>query len=344
MQQKPYLYLLFFFCFGFFIQNNLAQSLDKDIILKTHPLAWSVKDFNLGVEIQKNVHWRYTLGLWGKNHSFEEYQTTNAGDRKGISFRLGAKYFPGFIDKKIRFYIEPQLRLHVLKGSFQDDGDGTKANEQEYGGHLATLFGLQYQNRPKSLVFDIYGGLGLFGAKINSTVIGGNKTDLYGKKLDRSAFLPALYFGTAVGLNLRKSYQGDEKYKEVIEAELVISKHKGFYGFKNKYGFLAVPHDYTALSPFREGVALAQKNGKYGYINVQNQAFIAFQYDAANSFSDGMAAVQQQGKWGFIAPTGKTIIPLEYDHADSFKEGMALVQQGEKWFYINKLGTFVKEF
>ncbi len=290
---------------------------------------------------------RYTLGIWRKNFSYDSFghNLEQSYKRNGVSARLGAKFISTADIRKTRFYIEPQVRYHNLKGDFSDDDpNATTKYEVEKGTHFAILFGIQRQNRPKSFVFDAYIGVGILATTIKATVTGGHDETLYGQESIRSTTIPGIYIGTALGVNLRNTYKGDVRYTTVVEGELLVSKQDNFYGGKNKYGFLVIPYDYNSLSAFRDGLSAAQKNGKYGYINLQNQVLIGFEYDAANSFNEGVAAVQQGGKWGFIDRTGEPIIALTYDHADSFKDGIALVQQGEKWFYINKKAEFVKDF
>ena len=82
-------------------------------------------------------------------------------------------------------------------------------------------------------------------------------------------------------------------------------------------------------------------NGKWGYIDKNNQVKIPFQYDEAYPFRDGLALVEKNGLYGYITQNGLEKIPCIYKSAREFKEGLALVKDETGKYFINTHGSKV---
>lgn len=104
---------------------------------------------------------------------------------------------------------------------------------------------------------------------------------------------------------------------------------------------------YTILCPFSEGLAVIKHESEwtYGYMNTDGEAVIPPQYSSAMPFSEGLAAVWNGEFWNFIDKTGKTVIDLKIldKQAGPFSEGLARVNIGYKVCFIDKTGKIVIE-
>ncbi|OLN21359.1 hypothetical protein BTO30_15470 [Domibacillus antri] len=80
---------------------------------------------------------------------------------------------------------------------------------------------------------------------------------------------------------------------------------------------------------------------KYGVVNKNGEMVIAPQFSYISSFNEGLAVAQQAGSdtYGFIDKTGEWVIEPQFSSASQFSEGLAFVQyQGENYIYIDKNG------
>jgi hypothetical protein len=149
-------------------------------IIKTHPAAYFVKNYNLGVELGKE-DWldRVTISaFWTNNKSTSPYPDSelfyhgDSGtnfDMEGLTYRFGYKHV--FKEKgDYFFYVEPQVRYGLTKGIFNDvystiftDVYDCKIKNTQILG----LLGAQFPNKQKTFMIDFYVGFGLMNAAIN---------------------------------------------------------------------------------------------------------------------------------------------------------------------------------
>lgn len=69
------------------------------------------------------------------------------------------------------------------------------------------------------------------------------------------------------------------------------SSDPGLYGCIDGQGEVVIPFEYSYISDFTDGIAVAKKDGKYGYIDVSGKAVIPFMYSDAEPFLNGEAYV-----------------------------------------------------
>jgi hypothetical protein len=185
-------------------------------IIKTHPIAYIAKNFNLGFEIGKGESRnRLTLAaFWTNKMSTSPYPDSELGfhgdsgsnfDVKGLTYRFGYKHI--LKEKGNMFlYFEPQFRYALTSGIFNDVSnsitdvyDSKVRNTQILG-----LFGFQMPNEKKTFMIDFYVGLGYMRATINNVL----------KIAARSVAPPTrawenkgmnVYMGTSIGIILGKN-------------------------------------------------------------------------------------------------------------------------------------------
>jgi hypothetical protein len=135
------------------------------------------------------------------------------------------------------------------------------------------------------------------------------------------------------------------------------------WGLMDASGKLVVPHQFSWICRFREGLAKVMLDeGKMAYIDKTGKVVIpvAPYLDSpsfSDGFADGLASVavprspqdppppfKTKGpplKYGFIDKTGKAVIPPRFDWVEDFKDGLAAVRIGDRSGYIDKMGTMV---
>ena len=105
------------------------------------------------------------------------------------------------------------------------------------------------------------------------------------------------------------------------------SKDEYFYGFIDKTGKEVIPHQFTTVGSFSEGLCFVSGKGKSGFIDKNGKWVIEGDYqvlrlyedtegeeDLCPNFSEGLAWVcNSEGKFGYIDKTGKTAVPFRYE-------------------------------
>jgi hypothetical protein len=163
--------------FCIFLQYATGQSNNFFCIIKTHPAAYVVKNFNLGVEIGKGENsGRLTLSaFWTNKMSPSPYSDSDrfsegqkeTFDVGGLTYRIGYKHI--LIEKNQNLlYFEPQFRYAQTSGIFNNVSgqfDCKIKNTQILG-----LFGFQMPNKQKTFMVDLYVGVGYMSAAVNNVL------------------------------------------------------------------------------------------------------------------------------------------------------------------------------
>jgi hypothetical protein len=206
--------------FCILVYSAFGQSNNYYCIIKTHPAAYFVQNYNLGVEIGKEK-WldRMTFSaFWTNKNStspYPDYELFYHGDSgsnfdvKGLTYRFGYKHI--IKEKGNRFiYVEPQIRyartsgvFNDVTGQFTDVYDCTIKNTQFLG-----LLGVQLPNKQKTFMIDFYVGLGSMNAAINIVL----KTPSTRPNVPSTGTVRMWtnkgingYFGTSIGIILGKN-------------------------------------------------------------------------------------------------------------------------------------------
>jgi hypothetical protein len=171
--------------FCLLVQSAFGQSNRYYALIKTHPAAYLVGNFNLSAEIGKgeDPHDRLTLTVFWLNKNsigpYPTHQLLDHGDSgsgfevHGLSYRLGYKNMLKLI-ANTKFYFEPQFRFAKTVGIFNNLFNSNPYIEV-YNSKITTtqgvaLLGFQKLNKKKTFVFDGYVGLGYMTADITNTL------------------------------------------------------------------------------------------------------------------------------------------------------------------------------
>ena len=124
----------------------------------------------------------------------------------------------------------------------------------------------------------------------------------------------------------------------LTELTLLPYKVGAKYGFitLDDSMFIAAAFDY--VTPFKEGVAVAEQNGKYGFINKRGSYVIPPIYEDAYEFEQGRAIVMNKDRFGMIDKTGKEIIPLVFKDIGPLSCGLFYAQKDEYYGYFDQYG------
>lgn len=87
--------------------------------------------------------------------------------------------------------------------------------------------------------------------------------------------------------------------------------------------------EFDNVYPFRDGLALVEKDDKYGFIDTSGNIIIALEYFDADSFNEGIAIVKKNGKYGCVDTTGNIAIPLEFNEISQLNDGFLKVKIDE---------------
>lgn len=128
-----------------------------------------------------------------------------------------------------------------------------------------------------------------------------------------------------------------------------------FMGFINEEGRQVIAPVYDAVSEFREGLSVVQRNDSVFYINKEaSNPFDAY-YEDAQPFKNGLAPVKVNGKWVFINRQGQQVSKL-FDEVNELSNNLYVVKQGDKYGALDqyaqtliepvydKLGDFKNDF
>jgi hypothetical protein len=202
------------------MQAAFGQSNRFYTVIKTHPAAYIVKNYNLGVEIGKEQSLdRVTVSaFWTNNKSTSPYPDSelfyhgDSGsnfDMEGITYRFGFKHFFNLRGKDV-FYVEPQFRYALTKGIFNDvTGADTDVYDCKINNtQILGLLGAQFPNKQKTFMIDFYVGFGFMNAAINNVLkTASTRPNVPSVGTVRTWTNSGIngYFGTSIGIILGKS-------------------------------------------------------------------------------------------------------------------------------------------
>lgn len=145
-------------------------------------------------------------------------------------------------------------------------------------------------------------------------------------------------------LNLARSYQGVDDFKEGRAAVLALDK----YGYIDQRGNMVIPPRFRYATQFSEGLAAVTiADEQAGYIDRTGKTVIAMQYAGTTSFSEGLGRVSVHTGSGFMTRSGcvdkhgKIVIPIEYDTLLPCREGIVVAFKAGKCFGLDTNGTVV---
>ncbi len=155
-------------------------------------------------------------------------------------------------------------------------------------------------------------------------------------------------------------------------------KKEAKWGFINSSGELIIDTEFDYCHPFKEGMALVERDDdiwfideqgkkafespfsmswivsegmiriilddKVGYINKKGEIIIEPSFKQGGDFTEGYAWVRtiDTDKVGFISKNGKMAITAVFEYAGDFKGGYAPVRLDGKWGYIDRNGKLFK--
>jgi hypothetical protein len=190
----------------FISQIALGQESEKSFIIKTHPFAYLLEDYNIGFEFGKTKNLHYNVGVFATHNlsNFDVY-TLFRDKTKGATIRLGVKSFHK------RWYAEPQIRFAktstIESATDINDKFFYDVTVKRKTFQLCLLGGYQIQTPKSAFVFDTYLGLGVasfnsyeskYTAHIDPSQIG----KVTNFKYPKSNVL--FYFGTSIGFDVKK--------------------------------------------------------------------------------------------------------------------------------------------
>ena len=90
---------------------------------------------------------------------------------------------------------------------------------------------------------------------------------------------------------------------------------------------------------FFEGLCAVCDGQRSYHMDLTGEEVFLGNFKYAGRFSTGLATVSLDGvKWGYIDREGTMVIKPQYDGAYPFSEGLALVKRGEEWLFIDRNG------
>ncbi|MFZ2643865.1 MAG: WG repeat-containing protein [Verrucomicrobiia bacterium] len=130
-----------------------------------------------------------------------------------------------------------------------------------------------------------------------------------------------------------------------------IRHNKGHsWGYGDKSGRIAIPHQFRAARDFHEGLAAvcvgnkdAPSERKWGYIDRTGQWVVPARFDEAGDFSEGLARIfmadEHGNTWRFIDRTGRIVIHSGFQFkAGNFSEGLAFALKDGRPAYVDNTG------
>ncbi len=117
----------------------------------------------------------------------------------------------------------------------------------------------------------------------------------------------------------------------------------GKWGFVNTNGKLAIEAQYSKVTSFGDGHALAKTDTRYAVINKQGREVAPAMFEDAKveGFNDGLAAAMYDSKWGFINTKGEVVVDFQFEDVQSFSYGKAAVMMDGYWGYIDTSGELI---
>ena len=97
----------------------------------------------------------------------------------------------------------------------------------------------------------------------------------------------------------------------------VRAKDSDRWGFISASGKFTIPPQFSRVTEFNEGLALAQAGQAWGVIDTQGKWQVPphLQFSSVRAFCNGLAAVEggNRERWGFINTDGILVIELQYE-------------------------------
>ena len=116
----------------------------------------------------------------------------------------------------------------------------------------------------------------------------------------------------------------------------------GKFGYLDKSGSIAIPHQFDLATPFKEGLAVVAVGDKFGYIDTKGTIIINPQFQLADQFTDGLARIMQGWRFGFIDSKGAIVHNPIYEKVGPYIGNYAFVSEdGVNYGLINKEGDMV---
>lgn len=152
------------------------------------------------------------------------------------------------------------------------------------------------------------------------------------------------------GLNLENVYPSKEKFLELKEEIIIISRGKVVnlypatvkivggvkWGYINNKGENIIKPKYDSAYDFQDnGLAIVQFRNFYGIIDKHGKYLVKPKYDSINKFSEGRAVIVEHSGFGIIDEKGNKITKKNYNFIAKFQEGRALfnINVNEKNMY-----------
>jgi len=111
------------------------------------------------------------------------------------------------------------------------------------------------------------------------------------------------------------------------------AKDSDRWGFISTSGKFTVPPQFSRVTEFNEGLALAQVEQAWGVIDTQGKWQVSphLHFGSVRAFCNGLAAVEESDSelWGFINTDGTLVIEPQYTWVSDFSEGRAFVKDDE---------------
>lgn len=136
-------------------------------------------------------------------------------------------------------------------------------------------------------------------------------------------------------------------FKESINKEIELNNKiliplndSDFVGFIDTSGIFAIPALYDAATPFKEGVAVVNRNDSAWFINKENKNVFQTFYTEAYPFINGIAPVNKTGQWFLINRQGQEIAG-PFDDLSEQSEQVYTVKLNNKYGAIDVYGNYI---
>lgn len=136
-------------------------------------------------------------------------------------------------------------------------------------------------------------------------------------------------------------------FKESINKEIELNNKiliplndSDFVGFIDTSGIFAIPALYDAATPFKEGVAVVNRNDSAWFINKENKNVFQTFYTEAYPFINGIAPVNKIGQWFLINRQGQEIAG-PFDDLSEQSEQVYTVKVNNKYGAIDVYGNYI---
>jgi hypothetical protein len=120
-----------------------------------------------------------------------------------------------------------------------------------------------------------------------------------------------------------------------------VAKSGASFGLLSATGDTLLPFEYSSISVFSNGRAIAAKEEKYQYIDKNGIVAIETIFDFYpttlnySSFKNGYARIKQDGKVGIIDIDGNKVMPPIFKDMGYYDELLTPITKTDKWGYAN---------